>query len=367
MESSRFDVVVIGAGLSGLIAASTAARENLQVALVASGPGYFFLGSGCLESQEIVRLGATTDLNEAIGSFCEMARLAGCPFEGGIASRRLLPTILGDFKNVALAPRLLWNAEPRANASTAIVGIRGLSDFDENFMADRLRERARSMGLVCSYAARQISLPGDCGAPVTTLRIAKRFDRDPEFRSDLIDTLRRAASGFERIFVPSMLGLHSSESQILRFEREAGCALCELPTLPPSIPALRLFHHLSSYLQKIGVEMFQGFPVQKLEIHDRLCSGVHVASPGHALMLHGESVVLATGRQASALLDRKCRRLDTEMRPLDAGGSPVAWNLFAAGSRVNNVACGRGEAMEILTGYRAAKSAAAQRGSYAAR
>src|SRR5208283_6069920 len=99
---------------------------------------------------------------------------------------RSLPTILGDFKSVALAPRPLWNAEPRSDASTVIVGIRGLSDFDENFMAERLHERTRTMRLACSYAARQIFLARDCGAPMTTLRIAKRFDCDPEFRSELI-------------------------------------------------------------------------------------------------------------------------------------------------------------------------------------
>jgi glycerol-3-phosphate dehydrogenase subunit B len=367
MDSSRYDVVVIGAGLCGLLAASVAASENLRVALAATGPGSFVLGSGCLETQEIVRLGGSPDLIEAMEFFCERSRLAGNPFEGDIASSRPLPTILGDFKSVALAPRLLWNAEPRADLSAVIVGIRGLSDFDENFMAERLRERTRAMGVACSYSARQISLASDCGAPATTLRIAKRFDCDPEFRSELIDALRRAASGFERILVPSMLGLLSSEPEILQFERELGCSLGELPILPPSIPGLRLFHHLWSYLQRIGVELFQGFPVQELEIHDGLCTGVRVASPGHRLILRGESVVLATGRHAATLLDRSCPGLDTQMRPLDADGSAVAWNLFAAGSLVNNGAGSRGGATEILTGYRAAKLAAAGRGSYAAR
>jgi len=367
MDSSRYDVVVIGAGLSGLIAASAVASENLRVALIATGPGSFVLGSGCLETQEIVRLGGSSDLNEAIEFFCERSRLAGDPFEGDIASSRSLPTILGDFRSVAFAPRLLWNAEPRPDVPAVAAGVRGLSDFDENFIAERLNERARTMGLACSYAARQISLASDCGAPVTTLRIAKRFDCDPEFRSELIDALRSAACGFERILVPSMLGLHSSEPEILQFERELGCSLGELPTLPPSIPGLRLFHHLWSYLQRIGVEMFQGFPVQELEIHDGLCTSVHVASPGHPLMLRGESVVLATGRHAATLLDRNCAGLDTQMRPLAADGSVMARNLFAAGSLVNNGTDNRGVATEILTGYRAAKLAAARRESYAAK
>jgi glycerol-3-phosphate dehydrogenase subunit B len=367
MESNRYDVVVVGAGLSGLTAAGTAVRENQRVALVANGPGSFVLGSGCLETQDMLRSGTAPERNEAIAFFCEMARLADCPFDGDIAGGRYLPTILGGFKSVALAPRLLWNAEPRDGASTAIVGIRGLSDFDENFMAERMNERARTIGFACTYAARQISLASDCGIPVTTLRIAKRFDCDPEFRSELRDALRLAAQGFERILVPSMLGLHCSETLIAQFEHELGCALGEMPTLPPSIPGLRLSHRLWRYLHRMGVELFQGFPVQKLEIHEGSCTGVHVASLGHPLILRGESVVLAAGRHSADLLGEACVELDPQMRPLTPGGSAMAWNLFAAGALAHNGACNGEDAMEILTGYWAAKFAAAARGSYAAR
>ena len=201
MESDRYDVIVVGAGVSGLVTAGAAAHRNLKVALVATGPGSFVTGPGWLKAQDILRASAAPELGEAIAFFCEMARRAGCPYAGDISTAKYLPTLLGDFQSVALAPLLLWNAEPRDGVSTAVIGIRGLSGFDECFMAERLSERARAMSSSGTYAARQISLSRDMGAPVTTLHLAQLFDRDPGFRKELVYALRAAASGFaSRLF-----------------------------------------------------------------------------------------------------------------------------------------------------------------------
>ncbi len=88
MGTDRYDVVVVGAGLSGLVAAGAAAHRKLKVALVATGPGSFVTGPGWLKAQEILRASAAPDLREAIAFFCEMARLAGCPFAGDISTAR---------------------------------------------------------------------------------------------------------------------------------------------------------------------------------------------------------------------------------------------------------------------------------------
>ncbi len=366
MDSHRFDVVLVGAGLSGLTAAAAAARRNRKVALVAIGPGSFVLGTGCLKAQEFPQPDAADEMGEAIAFFREMAQAAGCPFEGDLSARRYLPTILGEFQSVALAPRSLWNAEPRNSTPTAIVGIRELSSFDGNFMAERLNDQALMLGFAGTYTARQISLAHIFAGPVTTLRIATRFDSDPGFRSELVSALRIAASGFERILVPGILGLHSSGQQLAQLERELGCSLCELPTLPPSVSGLRLFHRLWSYLNQIGVELYQGFPVEKVWVHDRCCTELQIASPGHSMILRGECVVLAAGRHSAGLLDRAYAGHDEQMLPLTSAGEVMARNLLVAESGGRDEAGSSGHAMEILTGYRAGNLAAATRGHYAA-
>ncbi len=367
MGTDRYDVIVVGAGISGLTAAGAAAHRNLKVALVATGPGSFVSGPGWLRAQESLRASAEPELRESIAFFCEMARLAGCPFAGDISSTRTLPTVLGDFQSVALAPLPLWNAEPRDGVLTAIAGVRGLTGFDENFMADRLTEQARRMSSGCTYTARQISLSREMGFPVTTLRIAQCFDRDPGFRAELIGALRAAASGFARILAPGMLGLDSSAEQMAQFERELGCPVGEIPTLPPSIPSLRVFHRLESYLHQIGVELFRGYPVEKVEMYDGLCTGLRVATPGHSMNLRCESAVLATGRRSANFQGVEFADRDQQLRPLASTGSLMARNLFVAGSLAQSEAGDNGDVRHILTGYRAGNLAASTRGNHAAR
>ncbi|MGA3162221.1 MAG: FAD-binding protein [Terracidiphilus sp.] len=365
METDRYDIVVVGAGLSGLVAAGAAAHRKLKVALVATGPGSFVTGPAWLKAQEIPQESAAPELKEAIAFFYELARLAGCPYAGDISTARSLPTVLGDFQSVALAPLTLWNAEPREGASTAIIGVRGLSSFDENFMAERLTEQARLIGSGGTYTARQIFFSRDMGVPVTTLRIAQCFDRDSGFREELIDALRSAASGFARVLVPGILGLESSAEKIAEFVRELGCLVGEIPTLPPSIPGLRIYHCLESYLHKIGVELYRGFPVEQVVIHDGLCTGLRVATPGHSLNLHCQSAVLATSRHSASPLGGEYAGCDEQMRPRTSSGSVMARNLIIAGPPPHS--SDHGNAMHILTGYRAENLAASIRGNHAAR
>jgi glycerol-3-phosphate dehydrogenase subunit B len=365
MQSNRHDVVVVGSGFAGLTAAAAAARQSRRVALVATGPGSIALGTGWLRAEPVAESGQANELNEAMTFFCDLTRLAGCPLVGDAANPRPMPNYLGSLESVAFASQRLWNAATSERVSTAIVGVRGLTIFDENFMAERLHERTRAKGSSCWYAARQIVLDRDFGLPATVLQIALSFDRDAAFRAALIEALRRAASGFDRIVLPGILGLHSSEEQIVQLEREVGCTVCEIPTLPPSVLGLRLFHRLQSYLRSAGVELFTGFPVLSLPRRDGICSAVEIAAPGHPMILHGESVVLATGRRSPDLLGEAVDGCDPQKRPLTLTGEIMAQNLFLAGTLAHSGAGHREDMMRILSGYRAGTFAAASRGAYA--
>jgi len=131
---------------------------------------------------------------------------------------------------------------------------------------------------------------------------------------NLFTALREAAAGFARILVPGILGLESSAERIAEFERELGCTVCEIPTLPPSIPGLRIYHRLERYLHKLGVELYRGYPIEQVEIHDGVCTGLRVAGPGHALHLHCQSVVLATGRSSASPMGGEYAGCDQQMR-----------------------------------------------------
>ncbi len=350
MKTNTFDVVVVGAGISGLTAAAAAAVDgSARVALVATGPGSFVFGSGALTARGIHLGSDTSELHAAASFFCDTARLAGCPYTD-IAGGVSLPTLLGEIHNVTLAPTTICGSVS-IDGPTAVVGISGLTSFDENFLAERLNYNSGWTGPQSKYVARQINLGDDFPVPVTLVRIAQRFDSHPHFRAQLSVALRPVAQGFARVLVPGMLGLHSDERQLREFAAEVCCGISEIATLPPTIPSLRVFHRLKSYLQQIGVELYQGFPVSKLEIDNRVCTAMEVDSPGHPMILHGCNVVLATGQHSANLLGVNCSSHDEHMHPLDSRGNMVAENLFVAGSLAHKSA--GGDIAGILTGYRA--------------
>jgi len=366
MESDRFDLIVVGAGISGMTAAAAAASRGLRVGLVNAGPGQFVFGGGCVESQQLRPNEAPATLGEAIAFFCDVTRQAGCPFRGGLGERRHLPTIMGSFQTVALAPFSQWNSDVDEPRRAAVVGITGLSSFDAAFVTERLTDNARRLGFNSRYVAREITLSTAPGTVASTLQCANRFDREPRFRQELLDALTPVTRDVDLIILPGLLGLHSKEPDIAAFERALDCPLCELPTLPPSVPGLRLFHALEAHLRKIGVEVFSGFSVNRLDLGEGRCTGVWIDTPARPLHLLSEAVILASGQFSAGLLGAEFFGTDGWLRPITRSGAPLADNLYAAGALLRNTGGHGGNERAILTGYRAGMLAAGQGGRYAA-
>jgi anaerobic glycerol-3-phosphate dehydrogenase len=167
--------------------------------------------------------------------------------------------------------------------------------------------------------------------------------------------------------MPGIFGLKSGQDKIEALESELGCLLCELPTLPPSIPGMRLFNRLEAYLRCSGVEFFTGFPIQKLEIENAHFTGVLLDAPARPLRLTADSVVLATGPFSSKLLGTSSFSVNSDLRLMESSGALIAGNLYAAGAILRNSSARGGNAMAILTGYASGMLAAGVGVQYAQR
>ncbi len=348
VASNHFDLIVAGAGISGITSAAAAISRGLRVALVSSGPGSFVFGAGCVEIDNMDH--NTPSLAEALEFFRNLTELAECGFRGGVEEKRHIPTILGCFQTVALAPFYMWNGDPSAAKQVAVVGIRGLSSFDSNFVAQRLAYHAGKLGRATSYTAHEIDLSTVAGTFPGTLQVGNRYDRDPRFREEVRNALLPIAAKVDLVILPGILGLKSGNSEIERLEQQLGCMICELPTLPPSIPGMRLFNRLEAHLRRAGVEFFTGFPIQQLQIENRHCQGVRLDTPARPLELSSETLILATGPFSGKLLGAAFA-VNRELQPVDAKGAVMADNLFAVGAILRNCSARNLNATAILTGY----------------
>ena len=123
MTAKPFDVLVIGEGLSGITAAAAAARQGARVMLATSGPGTFVLGTAAidLDGLEAADLGlagyGAEELREAVEFFVELTDSAGCAYSGNTRERRWIPTVMGTFQEVSLAPTLPVAGRPAQSDS----------------------------------------------------------------------------------------------------------------------------------------------------------------------------------------------------------------------------------------------------------
>jgi glycerol-3-phosphate dehydrogenase subunit B len=375
MAEERYDVVVVGGGLTGIVAAAAARQRGARVALVTTGPGTFVLGSGALNAEGMTsesdsELGAPQQgLEEAFAFFTDFALAAGCRYGGNLSTRAYLPTALGTFQPVSMAPCGLLQ-DPKSSPATAlVVGIDGLQEVNARFIADGLTSYAGRMGISTTYGAATIRLPWRHEARLTRWEIANSLDRDQRCWQQLADVLRPIASRAAWLILPGMLGLNTSTYQMAQFEQSVGCPVREFATIPPSVVGWRLFRALDAQLRSRGATILSGFSVVRVSIEAPNNFAISLDTPGKMKSMWADALILATGGPIKNLLSsvgiaRFQTRgpsasvvVDANLRLLDDDGRPIE-NLFIAGRALQNIRPENGNAMAILTGYRSGKRAA---------
>ena len=381
MSDNEFDLLVIGEGLAGINAAAAASGQGMHVLLASTGPGSFVLGTACLDLDGITPAELSpyeyspAMMEEAIAFFRDLSARAGCAYAGGIREQRLLPTVMGTFQRVSMAPRSIWKGDPTSVAKAVVVGIDRLSVFDPDFVAERLFSYTQRMGLNTSYRSATVQLPDENTHPLTTVEIATRWDRDPACRGAFVDALKRVVQDATLVILPGVLGVKSDDGEFFQLEEEIGCAICELPTVPPSVPGLRLLQRFESHLTRIAVEVCTGFSVRNLCLDGDRCTGAYLDVPGKPRRIQAASVVLASGRFSHLLVPQESKldstrqvlQVDQEFRPVNRDGSVVATNLFACGSILGSSEPRHGNAIAVLAGYHAGMLASRTGVTYAAR
>jgi len=136
------DVVIVGAGLAGLLAANFAARRGASVTLVAQGRGSLSLSHGCLRLGRVAqnpevfperhpyRLAGLDKVSHAVTEFHQLSKPDRLEFLGDAETTLDLPTASGAVLAVHFAPRSLAQGSLSDSGKVCIAGIEGFRDFD---------------------------------------------------------------------------------------------------------------------------------------------------------------------------------------------------------------------------------------------
>jgi len=415
------DVIVIGAGLSGLLAAVHAVKRGARVRLIANGWGQQIVSPGWISvfdradgdvlaaAQDYTvahpdhpyALAGQEALVNGLALLQEIAAEIGEPFAPPrLDGRNLrLPTMLGGMQTPLLAPQGIANGDlTDVDGPVLIVGFDGWRDFYPEMVAGNLSRQG--------IAARAVSVALGSGRPgwdEWPADLARRLD-DPAVRAAIVRQVQPHVKDAVKVGFPAVLGMERHAEVLREFQTALGCPVFEIPVLPPSPAGTRLSNGLRRWLLRQQARVQIGHAVVRAIVEGRRCVGVEVGALGHTNPFYADVFVLATGglynggiqsdetgrlwepifgfpvsgppgegrtgwygerllvAEGHPIHRESGLRVNAQMQPLDAEGAPLLENVFAAGHLLagfNPLTDGCAEGVALATAYKAACAALA--------
>jgi glycerol-3-phosphate dehydrogenase subunit B len=363
--SLRYDAVVIGCGTAGMVAATRLAQRGASVCVVAKGYGSTHLAPATVDAPTAVD--AATPISwfrdtVASGPF------PGYSYLGDLATELTLPTAIGSLKRSKLVPSTQGSgALATAATKLAVAGTPALRDFQAGLCAANL--------VRAGLPARAVEFDWRLDrADANPVHAARRFD-EPRWRERFCKALRPLLDADDQLVaLPAVLGLADPAEVHRDLEQRLERSVFEIPTLPPSVPGMRMFEILRSALREAGGKLVLGAEVNgaRRDAAGRIVA-VNAASAGHDTVYAADGFVLASGGTASGAITVDSRRSAHErVLGLPLIGLAVAvdeWqrsigpaNVTVAGACLPDATASRtgcGESLAITSGFRAAEVALA--------
>jgi glycerol-3-phosphate dehydrogenase subunit B len=170
-----------------------------------------------------------------------------------------------------------------------IVGIDGFGDLYPSLAADNIASRgleAEGVTVTVPAAKRRRFLTGQI--------LASMFDQEA-FRREVIEAIRATGRHAPRIGFPAVLGLQRPREVLDHLSRELDAEIFEIPTVPPSIPGLRLQTIMRRAIADLGGRVVDNAEVTRVEPAGDRRLGVITEAPTRYQRHLATSVVLATG------------------------------------------------------------------------
>ena len=344
--SLHYDVVVIGAGTAGLVAGARLAEAGARVCVLAKGVGSTHLAPATIDvlgyapvrvsspaavfeefvaahpdhPYAVLGVDAVTKAVRWFSACVGAGPLPGYAYVGDLDRNILLPTAVGALRPSALVPSTMAAGDAAAGDRVCVVGTRSLRDFHASLCAANLRR--------AGVDARSVEVELEVErADQNTLGLARRFD-DPAWRAAFAGRLALKLRAHESVGLPAMLGVRDPHGAWSDIQHRLGRPVFEIPTLPPSVPGMRLYEILRATLRRGGGRLVLGAEVVSCERDGSRVISVATRSAGHDAHYAAPWFVLASGGWGSGAIELDSRWETHErvfglpLRGLPASGEP---------------------------------------------
>ena len=246
----RFDTVIIGGGLAGLVSGISLQQAGRSTAIVSTGQNALHFFSGSFES-----------LEEAPERLSELFAEAGVRlhYRPGV---RLMP--LGTFRPAALSLEdVSLFEDPGFARKVLIVSFTGYHDFFSSFLAEGL-EKAGMSCRIHLLDLPEIERLRQSPSEVRSVQIARAMDRIWE---RVVQEVRAALQDEDTVILPQVFGL-KDVSVPGRIRQGVPARVVFVGTLPPSVPGIRTQALLKRRFELLGGTYLAGDEAVRASVED---------------------------------------------------------------------------------------------------
>lgn len=337
----KFDTVIIGGGLAGLVCGIYLSERGQRCAIISSGQSALHFSSGSLDllnalpdgqvvhhpleaidilmtsvpEHPYVKIGKEkmAELVTRVKPFLESA---GVPVVGNPESNHYRVTPMGVLKPTWLTLKdqmVCQNGDRLPWKKIAIFNVMGFLDFYTQFIADEFRKLG-TQSTVHSFSLPALEQMRKNPTEMRSVNIARVFN-NPDNRTELIRILKRDSGDCEAIVLPAVFGLDTPLA-IGQLEKELEKEVCLISTLPPSVPGIRAQQQLCNYFRRLGGVYMLGDTVRRAEKEGNRI--VRLYSDNHGdIPFISDQVVLASGSYFSQGLVASPERICEPVFDLD--------------------------------------------------
>ena len=317
------DVLVIGAGPAGLLAAWVAHQRGAKVRVMAAGIGTTHVSPGwiqilneapgaSLESwidahpEHPYALAGMDALAGGMAALREVCGRAGLNYVGApapsspqrtrdfagqvLAANFRLPTALGAVVQAAVVPESFAVGNLRQPGAMLIAGPAGWRDFYPKLCADNLTRQ----GFPAQAATFDLPELHTSKFDATPVGLARLFDR-ADVRERVAAQLKPKLDGATRVGFPAVLGLDHSAVAWRDLSDRLGVPTFEIPTLPPSVPGMRLYNAFKIALTQAGVPILLDMTAVRGVVEGDRATGIVVPDVVRDRTYRADTFILATG------------------------------------------------------------------------
>ncbi len=394
------DIIVVGSGIAGLVAAITAAEKGKTVTIVSHGAGVLSIGSGTIDilgydkNSKIIKdnpinyieqlddnhpykIIGKENIENAIADFIKIVNDNGLNLSiNDDKTNRVAVTIAGKIRPTYITSKSV-NAYGMLDATNiTIATVKHLKDCEPKLTGRRLSQY-KSLKDKTFYAATLKSPFGKTKRALNSLDIARYVETEEGLNWLKTELLKvKNETNADVILMPPISGVLDHDRIYAELLSHVGCKIIEMASMPPGVGGFRIRQALMNKIHSLDITFVENCIISGANVVDGKCVsliGQHSDLAGDKFTEYkADAFVIATGgiiggginigmtetseaifniplSCPSIIEERTCKNvfdshpyvlsgvnIDNKMRAIDKGGATLFSNVFFAGKTVGN-------------------------------